>query len=265
MSASPETASLAVSPPLPLAAPIVPRPPRIWYFWGSAAFVLLAFLANTLAGGALFFAILVWHDVPATTLQEIIALAHQRGWIELVMIAATPFTLAVLWGATRLARQRFSDYLALRWPERGELVRGLAMVLALLLAWVLFGWAIGQKSSAFVLDTYRNATANGWLPVLVIGLCVAAPLSEEFVMRGFLLRGWSQSFLRPLGAIVLSSAVWTVLHTQYDWFYLSEIFSIGLLLGYLRHRSGSTWLTVVLHATINAIALIEVAVILAYR
>ncbi len=84
-------------------------------------------------------------------------------------------------------------------------------------------------------------------------------------MRGFLLRGWSQSFLRPVGAVVLTSAVWTGLHTQYNWFYLSEIFSIGLLLGYLRYRCGSTWLTVMLHATINVIALIEVAVIVAYR
>ncbi len=265
MSASPDSASLAVPPPLPVAGIVVPRPPRTWYFWGSTAFALLAFLANTLAGGAIFFALLVWHDVQATSLQEISALAHQRGWIELVMIMAAPFTLAALWGATRIARQRFSDYLALHWPERSELVRGLAMVLALLLAWFLFGWAIGQKTSSFVVDAYNDARANGWLPVLVIAFCVAAPLTEEFVVRGFLLRGWSQSFLRPVGAVVLTSAVWTGLHTQYNWFYLSEIFSIGLLLGHLRYRCGSTWLTVMLHATINVIALIEVAVIVAYR
>jgi len=265
MSASPDSAALTVPPPLPVVETAVPRPPRTWYFWGSTVFALLAFLANTVAGAAIFFALLIHYDVQVTSLDEVRALAHQRGWIELIMVLATPFSLAVLWGATRIARQGFSDYLGLHWPERREFFRGLAMVLALLLAWFLFGWAIGQKSSAFVVDAYSNAQTNGWLPVLVIAFCVTAPVGEEFIIRGFLLRGWSQSFLRPLGAIVLSSAVWTALHTQYNWFYLSEIFAIGLLLGYLRYRSGSTWLTVSLHAAINLIALVEVAVIVAYR
>ena len=263
MSASPEAAALAVPPPLPLAETAVPRPPRTWYFWGTTLFTLLAFLANALAGGAMFFALLVWHNVPATSLDDLRALAHQRGWIELIMIVATPFTVAALWAATRIARQRFADYLALNWPDRSELVRGLLMLLALVAAWFVLGWGIGQNTPAFAMDTYKNATANGWLAVLVVAFCVAAPITEEFVVRGFLLRGWSQSFLRPLGAIVLSSALWTSMHTQYNWFYLSEIFSIGLLLGYLRYRSGSTWLTVVLHAANNAISLVNVAVIVA--
>lgn len=263
MPASSDCATLAVPPELPVTAPAAPRPPRVWYFWGSIVFALLAFLANALAGGALFFALLVRNDVQLDTFAEFRAFAHQRGWLELSIIVATPFTIAALWGATRLARQRFADYLALNWPTRGEFVRGLAMVLVLLATWFLFGWAIGQKSSPFMIELYKNAVANGSLPVLVIALCVAAPITEEFVVRGFLLRGWSQSFLRPVGAIVLTSAVWTSMHTQYNWFYLSEIFLIGLLLGYLRWRSGSTWLTVLLHTAINVIAVIEVAVIVA--
>ena len=45
--------------------------------------------------------------------------------------------------------------------------------------------------------------------------------------------------------------MWTALHLQYDWFFLGEVFSIGLLLGYLRYRSNSIWLTVVLHGLNN--------------
>ena len=93
--------------------------------------------------------------------------------------------------------------------------------------------------------------------LLVIAFVVAAPISEEFFARGFLYRGWSESFLGPVGAIILSSLVWTALHLQYDCFFFGEVFSIGLLLGYLRYRSNSIWLTVVLHGLNNLGAVVQ--------
>ena len=59
------------------------------------------------------------------------------------------------------------------------------------------------------------------------------------------------------GAIVLSSLAWTSLHLQYDWFFFGEVFSIGLLLGYLRYRTNSTWLTIVLHGINNLAATLQ--------
>jgi membrane protease YdiL (CAAX protease family) len=35
------------------------------------------------------------------------------------------------------------------------------------------------------------------------------------------------------------------------------VFSIGLLLGYLRYRTGSTWLTVLLHGLNNLAATVQ--------
>ena len=55
----------------------------------------------------------------------------------------------------------------------------------------------------------------------------------------------------------MSSLVWTGLHLQYDLFFLGEVFSIGLLFGYLRHRSQSTWLTIVLHGLNNLAATLQ--------
>jgi len=68
-------------------------------------------------------------------------------------------------------------------------------------------------------------------------------------------RGWSESFLGPIGAIVLTSAVWAMNHTQYDLFGRLEIFVIGLALGHCRWRSNSTWLTVVVHSALNTFLL----------
>jgi hypothetical protein len=47
------------------------------------------------------------------------------------------------------------------------------------------------------------------------------------------------------------------MHLQYDWFFLGEVFSIGLLLGYLRYRGNSTWLTIVIHGLNNLAATIQ--------
>ncbi|XUJ34415.1 CPBP family intramembrane glutamic endopeptidase [Bradyrhizobium japonicum] len=42
-----------------------------------------------------------------------------------------------------------------------------------------------------------------------------------------------------------------MLHTQYGWYERSWIFIMGLVLGYFRLRSNSTWLTVVAHSAMN--------------
>ena len=108
-----------------------------------------------------------------------------------------------------------------------------------------------------MMDVLKTARADGALWLLVIAFCVVAPITEEFFARGFLYRGWSETFLRPAGAILLSSAVWTMMHLQYNWFFLAQVFSIGLLFGYLRYRSNSTWLTVILHGLNNLAATIQ--------
>ena len=47
------------------------------------------------------------------------------------------------------------------------------------------------------------------------------------------------------------------MHVQYDLFFLGEVFSIGLVLGYIRYRSQSIWLTMLLHGLNNLAALMQ--------
>jgi hypothetical protein len=126
------------------------------------------------------------------------------------------------------------------------------------MVWDAISRAAGRDvAPGFMGEVLQSARADGALWLLVIAFCVAAPVTEEFFARGFLYRGWSESFLGPAGAIVLSSLVWTMLHMQYDWFFLGEVFSIGLLLGYLRYRFKSTWLTIFVHGLNNLAAVVQ--------
>ena len=118
--------------------------------------------------------------------------------------------------------------------------------------------ALGREvAPGFMGDVLKSAQADGALWLLVVALCIAAPVSEEILSRGFLYRGWSESRIGVVGAIILSSLAWTSLHLQYDWFFFGEIFSIGLLFGYLRYRTNSTWLTIVLHGLNNFAATVQ--------
>jgi membrane protease YdiL (CAAX protease family) len=270
MSSPPDFAPLS-SPAVPSVVadvatpPVAPRPARTWYFIGTTLFGLSVFVVQMLAQMGTFIALLIWFDVaPTSAAEQVRALAVNGGWLALSVIVACPFALGALWIPIRIARQGFSGYLALRWPGRGEVVRGLAMLVALVLVWFLLRLAFGQATPEFMIETYRSARASGSLIWYAIGLCVAAPIAEEFLVRGFLFRGWSQSFLGSAGAVVLSSAVWAAMHTQYNLFYISRIFTLGILLGTLRHRSGSTWLTVMLHAVHNFVSIAQVAWVMAY-
>jgi membrane protease YdiL (CAAX protease family) len=126
------------------------------------------------------------------------------------------------------------------------------------MGWDLLSRATGREvEPGFMAEVLQSARADGALWLLVIAFCVAAPVSEELFARGFLYRGWSETLLRPAGAILLSSVAWTALHLQYDWFFFGEVFSIGLLLGYLRYRFQSTWLTIFVHGLNNLAAVMQ--------
>src|SRR6267154_385861 len=243
----------------PASAAVIPaqRAPRIWKFWGTALWGLFIFAAMFVGQ----IAVVAWFVLMREGPVNVAAAIHVVGGgltISLSVIMGLPAVLAALWIAIRGSRTRFADYLALRWPSWTDLAIGVVALIVLVMGWDLLSRAAGREiAPGFMGEVLNSARADGSLWLLVIAFVIAAPLSEEFFARGFLYRGWSESFLGPVGAIILSSLVWTALHLQYDWFFFGEVFSIGLLLGFLRYRSNSTWLTVVLHGLNNLAATLQ--------
>jgi uncharacterized protein len=235
----------------------VRRQPRIWKFWGTALWGLVVF-------GAMFagqMAVVAWFMLRQNGPLDIAGAIQVLGGgltISLSVITGLPAVLGALWLAIRISGTPFADYLALRWTSFRNIATGVGALVLLVLAWELLSRAMERESTpGFMMDVLKSARADGALWLLVVAFCVAAPISEEFFARGFLYRGWSETFLRVPGAIVLSSVVWTALHLQYDWFFFGEVFSIGLLLGYLRYRYQSTWLTVIVHGLNNLAAVVQ--------
>jgi len=256
----------SLDPASPL-APVIPaqRPPRIWKFWGTALWGLLIFAA--MFAGQM--AVVAWLVLRRQGPFDMAAAIHVVGGgltISLSVITGLPAVLAALWLAIRLSRTPFADYLALRGTSWVHFLIGAVALGVLVMGWDLLSRATGREvAPGFMGEVLQSARADGALWLLVVAFCVAAPVSEELFARGFLYRGWSESFLRVPGAILLSSLVWTSLHLQYDWFFFGEVFSIGLLLGYLRYRFHSTWLTIFVHGLNNLAAVVQTILLAGHR
>jgi membrane protease YdiL (CAAX protease family) len=77
-----------------------------------------------------------------------------------------------------------------------------------------------------------------WLTALV--LVIAAPLTEEFMYRGFLLSALAKSKLGFWGGVIITDATWTAMHAFYEpRSALPAIFVLGLLVSFLLWRTGS--------------------------
>ena len=239
--------------------PVPPvRAPRVWGFWGTAFWGLLVFAAM-FAGQFTVLGFFLIAKGAAFDADSVRAIASGGTVISLSVMMGLPAVAALLWLATRLARIPFTEYLALRGMRWRELLIGVAGLIVLVVGWDLLSRALGRDvSPGFMVDVLKSAQADGALWLLLLAFCIAAPITEELMARGFLYRGWSESFLGVSGAIFLSSLVWTAMHVQYyDWFLFGEVLSIGILLGYMRYRSNSTWLTIVMHGLNNLAATMQ--------
>jgi uncharacterized protein len=249
-SLNPENPPLAIEPA---------RPPReVFGFWGTALWGFAVFAAMFL-GQIAVVAFFVLREGGSLDLSSAITVVAGSGLaISLSVIGGLPTVLLALWLAIRRTSCSFSDYLALRWPSWRELLIGGGGLLLIVVGWDVVSHTTGRDLAPdFMVDVLKSARNDHAMWLLIPAFCAAAPISEELLARGFLYRGWSESLPGVPGAIVLSSVVWTGLHLQYDWYFFGEVFCLGLWLGYLRYRSNSTLLTIVLHGLNNLGAVLE--------
>ena len=238
-------------------AAIPPPTARVWKFWGSLLWGVAIFLVMSAAQIATAIVILKWRS-PAFSFSDLARLSSDGVAVALTVIATAPAALAVVWLAVRLTRGNFADYLALRPFAPGDLLLGLGFLVICALGVDLIARLAGHVIvPAFVFDTLSSASAAHALPLFLAAVGLVAPLSEELTVRGFLYRGFAASRLGPAGAILFTSALWASIHVQYDWFFIGEVFALGVILGWMRYRSGSTWLTVILHGAYNLIAVAQ--------
>jgi len=228
---------------------------RPWGYLATSAWAVVAFLVGQFVALA---AILLWRR---SSIASLFDTPYDGALVTLFILISNPVTIAVLWLAARLARADGTRYFALGAPQRRDLVWGLVSLVVLIAASDLALYLSGRDLvTPFQLQSYTTAAAEGWLPAMAIAAIIVAPAGEEVLFRGFLFRGFVRSERSAWPGIVAISLLWAALHLQYDWTGILQIFVIGLFLGVVRWRSGSTLLTFILHALFNLEGTLETLV-----
>jgi hypothetical protein len=168
-------------------------------------------------------------------------------WIAFT-IAEAAFFAVILW-ACRRRGWRATDYLGLTRPH-GSYLRWSSLAFVLMLAFSTAAASFGP------LGDLGPVVGLLWSACFLFSAVIVAPLGEELIFRGFLYRGIAASRLGVAVAILLTSLLWASLHADRTWLGFASILFGGLVLGWLRWRTGSTVTTIAVHGVGNIIAAI---------
>jgi len=108
---------------------------------------------------------------------------------------------------------------------------------------------LGVQGGGFIEELREAGLGEG---VLVLSIAVFPALTEEVAFRG-LLQHWLHVAVRAATAIVLASALFAAMHFSVISF--PYLFAVGLLLGWMRWRTGSLWPPIAAHFLHNLVVL----------
>src|SRR6516165_3638466 len=177
-------------------------------------------------------AVMCWHGLGLAQLPN---LASDGVFVSLIVCISTPVQVPLLALMARWRGADPTDYLGLTLPRKGDVVVGIIAVAVFVVLADGISWLLGRDIvTQFQLDTYRTASAAGWLPWLLLTIVVVAPIGEETLFRGFLFRGWHRTPRDAWAAIIVTALLWALVHVQYDLYVIAQVFVYGLVLGWFR-------------------------------
>jgi membrane protease YdiL (CAAX protease family) len=106
---------------------------------------------------------------------------------------------------------------------------------------------------------YNTETTGIALVLAFVSLVILPPLVEEILTRGFLFSGLRKA-MKFIPAAIICSAIFGLAHLgggeggSAIWIATIDTFILGVVLAYLRERSGSLWPSIGLHASKNLLA-----------
>lgn len=143
----------------------------------------------------------------------------------------------------------------------------LIMIVSLPLVGMLGQLTESLPFSASTLEKFKRAEEEYLRQVEIIGrmndfkdfllslfmLAILPAVFEETIFRGALQNLLSRWWKIPLLAVIVTSIIFSVIHFSYIGFMSRAV--LGFLLGWLYHRTGNLWLSIIGHVTNNAIAI----------
>jgi membrane protease YdiL (CAAX protease family) len=141
----------------------------------------------------------------------------------------------------RLGVRRFKPSTALKWT------------LAAIGAYLLFALAY----SLLIVEPKQEDIADGFgpVPVQILLIVIAAPISEEICFRGMLFGGLREKLPR-LAAALIAAAIFGALHALTGISAVPPLIAFGFVLALLYEKTGSIVPCILLHMLNNSVALL---------
>ncbi len=221
---------------------------RVWPVRWAVALVLAVAGVN-LAASRLVKASVSWRLAPATLSLALLA----------IFVVLYAVELGMVWSGTRRLGGGFVESVGMRWrPGLGAWIATAAAAaiglrlfasayagLMLAFRWLLPGWD-SNPTKYFPRDLLGGV-------VMVLIICVAAPIAEETIFRGILLQSLEQRFGEKW-AIGATSVVFAALHLNL--FTFVPILVVAWALSLLFLRSRSLWVSIAGHSIFNSIGIL---------
>lgn len=236
---------------------------------GMAIAVLLVSLGATLILGIFLGIFLIL--VPIITLPSLGELADPEGLKEFIsplydIVFSPQFLISFeiicfgIWPFVflRSRKEHSREILRMNWNPK-FLVIGILSGVAISLAVLGLGWTIAQITSEnFAVspqDEALIANYSGWrFPLGILSLGVVTGFCEEILFRGFVIRGFENSFKSKFLAILLSSLLFTVVHLSLMGSF--SIFILAMIMGFLVVKTDSIYTSMGCHAAYNSVVLV---------
>lgn len=230
---------------------------KIWGFWGTL-------LWGIVIGGLLFLGQMIPLLIYMKTVGEPISIENFSLFTQKVETNALLLSMSVIGSAlivvplvftiAKLKRgsvlKEYFDLRAYSWKTFWHWMRVLLLIV------IAEGFYIDlmglEQTPSFMLNIEFPNRFSIYL--LMFSVMVVAPLIEEVVFRGFLLKGFSKTFMGAGGAVVVTSFLWAIIHLQYEFAYVVVIFMIGLVFGYARIKTKSLFVPMTMHMVMNGVA-----------
>ena len=229
--------------------------------------------------GIYLFAPVVFNDFPLTTAQKFVMGSFDGTVTSYAMMFTLVVMLVIIYGVVKSrihsvstqplvtstvndgqvsstnASYSVADYLGLK-PFAMSVAMGfIGLWLLFVIATEALTYILDKNPTAFVDVLYDSADPK-WL--LIVTMVVIAPIYEEVMFRGIFWSAIREQFTGSKGAWVatlITSILFSLIHLQYEFYEMSVIFILALLLGYARSRSGSLYVPILLHVINNGLAM----------
>lgn len=234
----------------------------MWGFAGTliwGAVIALAFVIIQVITTGIFIGI-QYGDVTSTEYESLMTDIRYNGTVISICTFATFIVCSsMIFGVIKLKRNsNIKQTLGLKKVSLGIVRYWFLVIIAMLILSDTLSLLLGRPIVTEGMTSTYTSIESTW--ILWLAIIIAAPIFEELFFRGFMMSGFSASFMRPIGALLVSSALFAAIHLQYDLYGVSTIFVVGLVLGMARLKSDSVLLTIGMHSFMNLVATIETAI-----